>query len=145
MAALWVYFGLFITAFLAATVVPAQSEALLGGLLAAREYPAALLIGVASVGNTLGSCVNWWMGRYAEQFRNRRWFPVSAETLALYQERYHRWGKWSLLLSWAPFGGDALTVVAGVMREPLLPFVVIVGIAKLARYLVVAAVVWGLV
>ncbi len=144
MAAFGIYLGLFFTAFLAATVFPAQSEALLAGLLAARDYPAILLIGVATIGNTLGACVNWWIGRYAETFKNRRWFPVSAETLALYQSRYQRWGRWSLLLSWAPIGGDALTLVAGVMREPLVPFVVIVGLAKLARYLVVAAVVWQL-
>jgi membrane protein YqaA with SNARE-associated domain len=145
MATLGVYFGLFIVAFMAATVLPAQSELLLGALLVGKIHSPVFLIGVATVGNTLGSCVNWWIGRYAERFKNRRWFPVSAETLTHYQLRYRRWGKWSLLLSWAPFVGDALTVVAGVMREPFISFVLIVGIAKLARYLVLAAVILRLI
>ncbi len=141
MAALGVYLGLFFTAFIAATIFPAQSEALLGGLLLTDVYSPALLIGVATVGNTIGSCVNWWLGRSIERFKDKSWFPVSAATLDTYQARYQRWGKWSLLLSWAPFGGDALTVIGGVMREPFMTFLAIVGFAKLARYLVLAAVV----
>jgi membrane protein YqaA with SNARE-associated domain len=141
MAAFGVYLGLFFTALLAATIFPAQSEALLGGLLLSKAYSPALLIAVATVGNTLGSCVNWWLGRSVERFRDRAWFPVSGTTLMRYQARYQRWGKWSLLLSWAPFGGDALTVIAGVMREPFTTFLAIVSFAKLMRYLVLAAVV----
>ncbi len=141
MAAFGVYLGLFITAFVAATIFPAQSEALLSVLLLTDLYSPTLLIAVATVGNTLGSCVNWWLGRSLERFKDKAWFPVSAATLETYQSRYQRWGKWSLLLSWAPFGGDALTVIAGVMREPFLTFLTIVSFAKLARYLVLAAVV----
>jgi membrane protein YqaA with SNARE-associated domain len=141
MAALGVYLGLFFTAFAAATIFPAQSEALLGGLLLSNAYSPVLLIAVATLGNTLGSCVNWWLGRSVERFKGRAWFPVSGATLIRYQARYQRWGKWSLLLSWAPFGGDALTVIAGVMREPFMTFLAIVSFAKLARYLVLAALV----
>ena len=53
--------GLFAVAFVAATILPAQSEAILVGMLSAG-YPAALLIGVASLGNTLGAIVNWMLG-----------------------------------------------------------------------------------
>ncbi|MCK5748615.1 MAG: DedA family protein, partial [Oricola sp.] len=53
---------------------------------------------------------------------------------------YAKWGRWSLLLSWMPIGGDALTVVAGVLREPFPSFLALVAIAKTARYLVVAAI-----
>jgi membrane protein YqaA with SNARE-associated domain len=138
-----VYGGLFVTAFLAATILPAQSEALLVGLIVSGRYSEAALIAVATVGNTLGAGVNWFLGYGIERFRDSRWFPVSQPQLERVQAWYHRWGRWTLLFSWLPIGGDALTVAAGVLREPLVPFLLIVGAGKLVRYLVVAAAVWG--
>lgn len=137
------YSGLFTAAFLAATIFPAQSEAVLAALLVAGDQPASVLIAVASVGNVLGAVVNWILGRGVERFKDRRWFPVKADVLARAQGWYRRYGKWSLLLSWAPFIGDPITVVAGVMREPLPVFLVLVTIAKVGRYLVLAAIVTG--
>ncbi|HLW04231.1 MAG TPA: YqaA family protein, partial [Azoarcus sp.] len=93
--------------------------------------------------NVLGSVINWVLGRYVEHFRDRRWFPVRESQLDRYQRMYHRWGRWSQLLSWAPIIGDPLTVLAGVLREPLWSFVLIVLIAKLGRYLVVAGLTLG--
>jgi membrane protein YqaA with SNARE-associated domain len=144
MSAIVVYLGLFSIAFVAATILPAQSEAALAALLLQGQHSAVSLIAVATLGNTLGACVNWWLGRQVEHFKSKSWFPVSPEKLGRMQASYQKWGKWSLLLSWAPFGGDALTVAAGVMREPLVPFICIVAFAKQARYCVVAAVVWKL-
>jgi membrane protein YqaA with SNARE-associated domain len=136
-----VYLTLFTTALVAATLLPAQSEALLAALLAAGRHPAVALVAVATFGNVLGAVINWLLGRGIEQFRDRRWFPVGRRKLDRAQHWYQRFGKWSLLLSWAPLVGDPLTVAAGVMREPLPVFIAIVTVAKLARYLVVAAVV----
>ena len=110
-------------------------------MLAAGKYPAVALLAVATVGNVLGSLVNWLLGRGIERFRDRRWFPISRNKLDRAQHWYQRFGKWSLLLSWAPLIGDPLTMAAGIMREPLPVFLVLVTIAKLARYLVVAAIV----
>jgi len=131
--------GLFAISFVAATILPAQSEAALVGLLVAGTHSPILLVTVASLGNVLGAVVNWALGRWIERFRDRRWFPVSPALLDHATGWYRRWGRWSLLLSWAPFGGDALTVAAGVLREPLWSFVSLVTIAKTARYLVLAA------
>ena len=139
MTDLLVYAGLFSVAFLAATLLPLQSEIVLTGLLAAGSQPVGMLILVASVGNVLGSSVNWWLGRYIERFRDRKWFPVKAEELRRAEKWYHRYGRWSLLLSWVPVIGDPLTVIAGILREPLWSFLVIVTFAKTARYLVIAA------
>lgn len=133
------YVGLFATAFLAATLLPAQSEALLVALLLA-DHPPWLLVLVATAGNVLGSTVNWWLGRGIERFRERRWFPVGPAALARAQRWYARVGKWSLLLSWVPVVGDPLTLVAGVMREPLAPFLLLVTLAKLGRYVALALV-----
>ena len=134
-----VYLGLFLTAFVAATLLPAQSEALLVGLLLAGYKPW-LLVAVASVGNVAGSTVNWWLGREVARFADRRWFPVKPATLARAQAWYARYGKWSLLLSWMPLIGDPLTLAAGVMREPLRVFLLLVAIAKTARYALLAVI-----
>ena len=138
-----VYAGLFIVAMGAATLLPLQSEALLVGLLAAQSQPAGWLIAVASVGNVLGSTVNWWLGRSIERFRDRRWFPLKEPAFGRAQRWYHRYGRWTLLLSWMPIVGDPLTLIAGVLRERLVSFVLIVAVAKTARYLVVAALTLG--
>ncbi|MBD8891751.1 YqaA family protein [Roseibium litorale] len=133
--------GLFFVSFVAATLLPAQSELGLAGLLAADTAPVWMLILAASTGNTLGSVVNWFLGRGVARFSSRRWFPVTPAQLDRASAWYQRWGKWSLLLSWAPVIGDPLTLAAGVLREPFLPFLLLVALAKTARYLIVAALV----
>jgi len=138
-----VYSGLFLAAFLAATIVPMQSEVVLVGLLLTGDYPVAPLLAVASCGNILGAALNWLLGRSIERFRSRSWFPVRESRLNQAQSWYQRYGKWSLLLSWAPIIGDPLTVVAGVMREPFPQFLLIAGGAKVLRYLALAGVTLG--
>ena len=137
MAHLGAYSGLFIAAFLAATILPAQSEAGLAALILASPASVILLVATASLGNVLGSLVNWYLGRGISRFTGKRWFPANAQ-LSRATSWYSRYGRWSLLLSWVPVIGDPLTVVAGIMREPLLRFLLIVGIAKTSRYIVVA-------
>jgi len=138
-AELGIYAGLFAVAFLAATILPAQSELGLAGLVISGHHNVILLVAVASVGNTLGAVVNWGLGRGVERFSGRRWFPVKPERLKRASGWYHRYGRWSLLLSWAPFIGDPLTVAAGVLREPLASFLILVTLAKTGRYIAVAA------
>ncbi|MER8549752.1 MULTISPECIES: YqaA family protein [unclassified Mesorhizobium] len=134
-----IYGGLFLTAFAAATILPMQSEAALAGLLLTESYAPALLIASASAGNVLGSIVNWWLGRGIDRFRDRKWFPVKPSALTRAMRWYQRYGRWSLLLSWLPLVGDPLTVVAGALREPFWSFLAIVTIAKVGRYLALAA------
>lgn len=142
--ALAAYLALFLAAFLAATIVPAQSEAVLVGLILAGDQPLGTLLLVATLGNVLGSVVNWLLGRFIEHFRDRPWFPVAPDKLASVEAWYRRFGIWSLLLSWVPIIGDPLTVVAGVLRTPFLTFLVLVTIAKAGRYAVLAALTLGL-
>lgn len=130
--------SLFAVAFAAATIFPAQSELLLSVLLLTTSLHPVLLVATASLGNVLGAVVNWWLGRKAETFKDRRWFPVKPAALEKAQLFYHRYGRWSLLLSWVPFIGDPLTVVAGVMRENLAVFLILVTAAKVGRYAVLA-------
>lgn len=133
------YLLLFLSALIAATILPMQSEAVLVALLVAEEHPVPILLAVATVGNVLGSVINWVLGKYLLRFKHKRWFPASDDQLRRAQDWYHRYGRWSLLASWMPVVGDPLTVIAGVMREPFVPFLVLVTIAKGARYLVLAA------
>jgi membrane protein YqaA with SNARE-associated domain len=135
------YLGLFVLALLAATLLPMQSEAGLVALLLTDSYNITGLLLAAIAGNTLGSCINWWLGRSLNRFQTRRWFPVSPAQLQRAQHWYQRYGRWTLLLSWLPIVGDPLTLVAGVMREPLPSFLLLVLVAKSARYLLLALIV----
>lgn len=136
--------GLFAIAFIAATILPAQSEAALIGLLVLGQQAPVLLVIVATIGNVAGSVTNWMLGRWVEHYRHRRWFPVREQALDSATGWYRRWGRWSLLLSWAPIGGDALTVAAGVLREPFWSFLLLVTIAKVGRYIVLTVITLGL-
>ena len=138
MTDLTAYSGLFIAALLAATLIPAQSESVLVGLVLSQHYVFWGLIAIATLGNTLGSVINWWLGRYLQHFQHKRWFPVSAAGLQRAQMHFQRYGLWSLLLSWVPIIGDPLTVVAGLLRVPFWVFLGLVTLAKGGRYLLLA-------
>lgn len=132
-------FLLFLSAFGAATLLPLQSEAVLLGLLVQNKQHAVLLIAVASLGNILGCCVNWYLGLKIEHYKNKKWFPVSADKMLKAQKTYQKYGYWSLLLSWVPIIGDPITLIAGLLKENLVRFLLMVSIAKIGRYLFVYA------
>ena len=123
---------------MAATLLPAQSELLLAGMLVSGRYSVPLLLVVASVGNVLGSMANWVLGRFLARLEGRRRLRIDPAHIAKAERWYRRYGRWSLLLSWMPVIGDPLTVVAGALREPLPIFFALVTIAKVGRYLAIA-------
>ncbi|WP_111893161.1 YqaA family protein [Acinetobacter sp. MB5] len=129
------YWLLFICAFGAATLLPLQSEAVLMTLLVQGLSKPHILLLVATIGNVLGSCVNWWLGLKIENFKHKKWFPVPEKRLQQAQNIYHQYGFYSLLLSWTPVIGDPITLVAGLMQERFWRFLWIVTIAKGGRYL----------
>jgi membrane protein YqaA with SNARE-associated domain len=131
------YILLAASAFLAATILPLSSEIVVVTLAAQRPDQWGPILLVASVANTLGSCVNCALGRYLLHYQNRPWFPVSHQHLAKGHDWFGRYGQWSLLFAWAPIIGDALTVAAGVLRVHWVPFIVLVLLGKTARYGVV--------
>lgn len=133
------YGALFASAFLAATLLPASSELVLLGLLAAGRGDPTLLVVVATIGNTAGSVVNWAIGRGVEVLHGRRWFPVSRERYEKAGSLFRRYGLWTLPFAWLPIMGDALTVAAGAARVSLWLFVVLVGSGKAARYAAIVA------
>ncbi|MEB3767455.1 YqaA family protein [Acinetobacter sp. MD2] len=134
------YLTLFICAFGAATLLPLQSEAVLFSLLLLQPEQAWRLLAIATVGNVLGSCVNWWLGLKIESFKDKKWFPFSPKRLVKAQQFYQRYGFYVLLLSWLPIIGDPITLVAGVLKEKFPRFLLLVFWAKFGRYLVIYAV-----
>ncbi|MBL4916761.1 YqaA family protein [Szabonella alba] len=131
--------GLFLAALLAATLIPAQSEAVLVALILNGAHPVWLLLAVATAGNVLGAVVNWVLGRFLMRFAGHPRFPVPRYRIAQAQGWYARWGWFSLLGSWLPVVGDPLTLAAGMMREPLWRFLIVVTLAKAGRYALLAA------
>lgn len=129
------YLSLFASSLVAATLIPAQSEALLVGLIVYQPTQVALLIIVASVGNVLGALINWILGQFFSQSAGKRIFKDSTR-LRQVTLWYERFGWITLFGSWLPIIGDPLTFCAGIMREPLWRFLLIVSLAKTGRYLV---------
>jgi membrane protein YqaA with SNARE-associated domain len=127
------YLSLFAVSFLAATLLPAYSEVVFVGLQAAGYEPL-VLWAWATAGNTLGAAVNWFLGRFMLHFQERPWFPFKQDKLGRAQKWFQRYGVWSLLMAWAPVGGDALTFIAGFMRVRFIIFFVLTGVGKGIRY-----------
>lgn len=134
----WPYAALAGMSFLAATILPLSSEALLVAQLATGIGHGMWLVVAATVGNVAGSLFNWWMGGQIRRFEGRRWFPFKPEQIAAATERFNRFGVWVLLFAWVPVVGDPLTIVAGVLRVPLGIFLPLVAVGKAARYALIA-------
>jgi membrane protein YqaA with SNARE-associated domain len=130
------YLLLFSSSFLAATILPFYSEVVLFALIRQGE-PALTLVVIASVGNTLGAVVNWYLGRYLLHYQDRRWFYFKKDQVAKMQYWFQRYGVWSLLFAWLPLGGDALTFIAGIMKVRVGLFLLLVGVGKSLRYIAV--------
>ena len=129
------YLSLFLTAFASATLLPGGSEALFVYLLNENLNPLFLLF-IATLGNTLGAFVNFGLGKYASTFALSKGY-MSEKYLQKASSLFEKYGAVSLLFSWLPIIGDPLTFVAGMVRYPWWKFVLIVGVAKWARYVFV--------
>jgi membrane protein YqaA with SNARE-associated domain len=129
--------GLFLVSMLAATILPGSSEAALLALITREPHQAIALTATATAGNTLGAIMNWGLGRWLLSYADRRWFPATAKQLQRASELFRHYGVWSLLFSWVPIVGDPLTVAAGVLKVPFVPFAILTALGKLARYVLV--------
>ena len=132
-----IYLSLLTVSFMVATIIPFGSEMYFATLLSLGKYNSFLLLVSASVGNVLGSVFNWVCGYYVNYFIKKPWFPIPENKIQKGTEIFNKYGKWSLLLSWVPFIGDPITFVAGTLRYSLIPFVILVSIGKVGRYLVI--------
>ena len=141
-------FGLstvFVVSLISATLLPMGSEPVVFGLVKLNPdlfWPAVL---VATLGNTIGGAVSWWMGagahravthwQYAHPPRGRDHGRTHGWALTWLE----RFGPKACLLSWLPVVGDPLCAVAGWLRLPFWPCVVFMAVGKLARYVTMTA------
>ena len=132
-----IYLSLFVISFLAATILPFSSELTLAGLMATSNYDNSLLLIVASLGNVLGSVVNWTLGFYSRNLSKKKWFPFKDEQIKKSSKWFNRFGRWSLLFAWVPIIGDPLTLAAGLLRVKFIEFLILVTIGKVSRYLAI--------
>ncbi|WP_374090389.1 YqaA family protein [Methylomicrobium lacus] len=124
--------GLFVSAFVSSTIAPGGSEAVLAYLIAEGRHPALQLVGVATLGNTLGAMTTWGLGLLAaKRYPAAALLPAKSQrALELVQKR----GVWALFFSWLPVIGDALCFAGGWLKLPLLSGVLIILLGKLGRY-----------
>jgi membrane protein YqaA with SNARE-associated domain len=119
--------ALALAAFIAATILPLSSEAVLLAVIVARPDEAWLAIGVATLSNTLGSLTTYWLGRFGRSIPE----PYQlVETLAWFE----RHGLWMLTLAWLPWVGDVLVLVAGWRRLHAGWSALAIAVGKSARY-----------
>lgn len=129
------YFGLFVAAFLAATILPLSSEIVLSTLLLSGFTPATLIL-TATAGNVLGALLNYALGYWLSLELVKKWLKMSEAEFQKAEQRYQKYGLFSLLFAWLPIIGDPLTVIAGILRVRILWFVILVTLGKLLRYVV---------
>lgn len=134
-----IYLGLFLSAFIAATLLPAFSELSFAAALTQSEASPLGLFLAVSTGNILGAIVNWWLGRYLSHHSGKKWFPFKPASIEKASLQFNKYGHWSLLFAWLPIVGDPLTFVAGILKTPFRTFLLFVSIGKTARY----AVIWA--
>ena len=131
------WLGLFVLSFLAATVLPLGSEWLLVLLLSKGLDPAPL-VGLATLGNTLGACTTYAIGLYGGPWLKEKVLRIDADQQQRAERFYARYGSWSLLLSWLPIVGDPLCLVGGVLRVGFARFLLLVLSGKFIRYATLA-------
>ena len=133
------YLILFISAFISATLFPLGSEALL--IYDIKEgYNIYFLVIIATIGNSLGSILNYFLGLKGEEYLVEK--KLLNEKMILKSKVYFdKYGFVCLLFSWLPIIGDPLTFVAVILKYDLKKFIIIVTIAKFLRYLFIALIV----
>ena len=137
------YFGLFLASFLAATLLPFSSEVVLGVLLNQGFNPYAMLF-VATFGNVLGAVVNYGLGAFGGRLILHKFWRMTDLEIQKATTRFQKFGVISLLFSWVPIIGDPLTVAAGVLKVNFMVFLLLVGLGKFLRYVMIyLAVLWA--
>ena len=129
--------GLFVAAFLAATILPLSSEALLFIVIASSDQIMIPVL-VASAGNIAGSFLNYYLGWKGNYLLLQKILRLSKEEIEKASRKFKKYGSFSMLFAWIPVIGDPLTVVAGLFRMNLSLFAILVPIGKFSRYLILA-------
>jgi membrane protein YqaA with SNARE-associated domain len=125
--------GLFVIAFLSATLIPLASEAVFVGFLTLSYHPLTVFI-IATIGNTLGSYLNYYIGHWG----NTKWllrFGVSEIRLNKLEKMICKYGHWCGLMAWIPIIGDPITLAMGFFKTNCFYSLILICIGKALRYL----------
>ena len=129
--------GLFIAAFIAATILPLSSEALLLVIIASTDQIMIPVL-VASAGNISGSFLNYFLGWKGNRLVLNKLFRLTENEIEKASQRFIKYGSFSMLFAWVPIIGDPLTVVAGLFKMNIWIFTILVSIGKFSRYVILA-------
>ncbi|MCQ6961826.1 YqaA family protein [Methanolobus chelungpuianus] len=139
----YAYMSLFITSFLASTVLPIGSEALVI-LLIRSGYDLPVVVLVATTGNYLGACTTYYIGLKGRTGVIEKYLSISRKDLEKADRWFTRYGSYALLFTWVPLIGDAITASGGLLKLNFRIFSIYVFIGKFARYLVLAYIAAGI-
>jgi len=126
---------MFIIAFLSATILPMGSEAVLIYYLQ-EHYDILILFLAATIGNSVGSLTNYFIGYKGEEYLESKGY-LNSNQIDKYKTLFTRYGFYTLLLSWVPIIGDPLTIIAGAMRYNIFKFITLIILAKGSRYAII--------
>lgn len=131
------YIGLALSSFLSATILPFASEGVLILMLQSGFDPVGCLI-IASLSNTVGSFVTYYIGRLGDPKWAQR-FKMKPERLEKVQFYIQRYGFWAGLIAWVPIIGDTVTLALGFFRVSFIPTALTIAIGKTLRYALIIA------
>ena len=137
----WGYIGMFISALLAATILPFSSDVVLMGLVAAGCSPMAIVV-VATLGNWAGGLINYGMGWLGKMEWLEKYFRVKHESIVKQKARVDKWGPLLAITSWIPFVGDIFAIVLGFYKAKFWPTAWWLLVGKFFRYVCEAAFVY---
>lgn len=132
--------SVFVVAFVSATLLPMGSEPAVFGLVSLNPHLFWSAIGVATLGNTLGGALSWWMGLASHKVVDR--YHHSAHHLRAL-DWLKKLGPKACLLAWLPLVGDPLCAVAGWLKLPFWPCLLYMAIGKAARYVLMTSALVG--
>lgn len=134
----WGYIGMFISAFLAGTVLPFSSEAVLLACIGMGLDPVISTLSTTA-GNALGGFTCYWIGRLGKMEWIEKYLGVSKKHMDKAEKFIQGKGSWIASLSFLPVIGDAILVVLGLMRANVFIVTISMTIGKLGRYAILVA------
>lgn len=130
----------FVVSFISATLLPLGSEPVVLGVVHLNPDMLWPVVLVATIGNTLGGALDWWMGFGAHQVADK-YSHSNQHTRVL--DWLKKLGPKACLLAWLPLVGDPLCAVAGWLRLPFWPCLAYMAVGKFARYLLMTTALLG--
>jgi membrane protein YqaA with SNARE-associated domain len=132
------YLGMGLASFLAGTFFPFSSEAVMAALLVASDIDPVLTIVSATIGNVLGSMVNYAIGRMCKPETVNRWFKIKPSRMERAQKYVMHYGSWMGIFSFLPILGTAISIALGVLRANVWGTFLFTLLGKSIRYVIIA-------